>query len=92
VISDVVGRKDALAIRFNGIQWRTGTSTIRQWLDHLDGIVNPADATTFATAKQKAKGVQETLGWKLERTAALADPTERVYFNYSMSTASLSQG
>ena len=74
-ISDIVGPKDALAIRFNGLQWTSGASPVRRRLDSFGGVpgtLSSADAESFAEAKQRTLEILQTLKWKLDRGNVVA--------------------
>jgi hypothetical protein len=76
LINDVVGARDALAIKFNGLQWTAGGGSVRRRLDSFGqppGFVTADDTYNFDRAKQSTREVLQSLKWKLERDGASAD-------------------
>ena len=78
LISDIVGPRDALAVRFNGLQWTSGASPVRRRLDSYggSGVLSRGDGESFSKAKQSTQEILATLRWKLARESGTTASTD----------------
>lgn len=79
LISDIVGPRDALAIRFNGLHWKSVARPVSQGSIPYGarGVASYLDRVSFSKAKQSTEEILVTLRWKLDRetgTTASVDP------------------
>jgi hypothetical protein len=76
LINEILDPNHALAIRLTGIRWDAGVSSTGRPVETLgpQSIWNPADNAAFRKAKERARGIIQSLRWELDRLPPTIDP------------------
>lgn len=74
VISDTVGLKSTLAVKFNGLRWASAVSAAARRSVGRESGWTPADAIVFSVAKPKAEAILKSLRWHLDRAESVSPP------------------